>query len=816
MSLATFALSLADGLEDVGEVARFESPGALAAAFYPRATVQTPALDLLDDELLDVAEGRTTRLMWFMPPQEGKLVADDTPVPTPTGWIAHGRLRVGDLVFHPSGRPVRVTVVHEPAEATLLVHTTDHGTIAVHPRHEWTVWDRSRSAWRTVETRYLTTQALSSGLPGRRGHRYRFQLPFRAPLELGDADLPMDPYTLGVWLGDGSTTKAAITHHPDDFYVLPYPESARCVHAGTGIVTTYYRGGMRADLRAAGVLGDKHIPAAYLRGSDKQRRALLAGLIDTDGHVAKIGQISFDNANERLVRDVAELIRTLGYRAHVHQPTPPKRSSSGIQGIQPMWRVTYTPHDEGPAALPRKAATRLGSRRRVAISAITECSPVPGRCITVDSPDGLYLVGEHFTPTHNSQRVSRWFPLWMLLRNQDLRIAIASYELGVARRWGRAIRNEIQAHPELGLRVKADTAAAHEWELAGHTGGVYCAGVGGALTGRPVDLMIIDDPVKGRKEADSEAYREAAKEWWQETVSARLGEGTPVVLIMTRWHEDDLAGWLLTEDRGQWRVVNVPALADHDPNKGESDPLGREPGEWLQSARGRTADGWAQRRKDFGERGFTALCQGRPAPTEGAMLKRSWWGFSETRLAYAKPDGTMNAHSMDTVIQSWDMTFKDTDGTDYVVGQVWGRRAADVFLLDQVRDRMDFPTTCRAVEAMSAKWPQAALKLIEDKANGPAVIAQLRRKVPGMVPVNPKDSKAARVAAVAPFVEAGNVHLPAASETPWVGGFVEEAAAFPNGTHDDQVDAMTQAVARLLLDASSTGFLDALVTHQTG
>jgi predicted phage terminase large subunit-like protein len=121
-----------------------------------------------------------------------------------------------------------------------------------------------------------------------------------------------------------------------------------------------------------------------------------------------------------------------------------------------------------------------------------------------------------------------------------------------------------------------------------------------------------------------------------------------------------------------------------------------------------------------------------------------------------------------------------------------------VFLLDQVRARLDFPATCRAVVALSAKWPQAHAKLIEDKANGPAVIAQLRQRVPGLIAITPKDSKQARASAVAPFVEAGNV--PAAAElAPWVGDFVEECAAFPNGTHDDQVDAMSQALHRLML-----------------
>jgi predicted phage terminase large subunit-like protein len=145
------------------------------------------------------------------------------------------------------------------------------------------------------------------------------------------------------------------------------------------------------------------------------------------------------------------------------------------------------------------------------------------------------------------------------------------------------------------------------------------------------------------------------------------------------------------------------------------------------------------------------------------------------------------------------MTFKDTKGSDFVVGQVWERRGAEVFLLDQVRARLDFPATCRAVVALSAKWPQAHAKLIEDKANGPAVIAQLRQRVPGLIAITPKDSKQARASAVAPFVEAGNTFLPPAELAPWVGDFVEECAAFPSGSHDDQVDAMSQALARLLL-----------------
>lgn len=410
-----------------------------------------------------------------------------------------------------------------------------------------------------------------------------------------------------------------------------------------------------------------------------------------------------------------------------------------------------------------------------------------------------------------SQRVSRCFALWMLVRNPELRLGIASYELGTARRWGRTIRTDIATYPELGLRVRSDTSAAHEWQLDGSAGGVYSVGIGGPLTGRPLDGLLVDDPVKGREEADSETYREAAWEWWTETARPRLAPHAFVVLIMTRWHENDLAGQLIANDHDQqWRVINIPAQCETP----DTDPLGRELDEYLLSARGRTVEQWQQTRRDVGERGWTALYQGRPAPAEGGMLKRHWWCFDDAPVAYVKPDGTMHAHGMDTVIQSWDMAFKDTKDASYVVGQVWAKRGADAHLLDQVRDRMDFPATCRAVEALSKRWPQATLKLVEDKANGPAVIAQLRQKVGGLVPVTPQGSKEARAAGVSPFVESGNVYLPARSREPWVDGFIGECAAFPAGANDDQVDAMSQGLARLLLGGSSTDFLQQLTSQQ--
>jgi predicted phage terminase large subunit-like protein len=167
------------------------------------------------------------------------------------------------------------------------------------------------------------------------------------------------------------------------------------------------------------------------------------------------------------------------------------------------------------------------------------------------------------------------------------------------------------------------------------------------------------------------------------------------------------------------------------------------------------------------------------------------------------PDGTLASITaievpvrVEEQIQSWDCAFKDLETSDYVVGQIWGRIGALYFLGDQVRARMDCPTTVKAVRELSVRWPNTLAKLIEDKANGSAVIQMLARELPGLLPVTPEGGKVARAAAVSPLIEAGNIYLPHPLYATWVDGFIEECAAFPNGAHDDQVDAMTQALLR--------------------
>ena len=404
-----------------------------------------------------------------------------------------------------------------------------------------------------------------------------------------------------------------------------------------------------------------------------------------------------------------------------------------------------------------------------------------------------------------SERTSRRFPTWLLQRNPNLRIAIVSYGFEVARRWGRKIRDDLKAHPELQLTLSQSSQRQDEFELLGYRGGVVCVGVEGGLTGRPVDVLIIDDPYKDAKQADSKAWKQTVEDFWREVALPRLAPGAPVVVIQTRWREDDLAGWLQAEYGDEWTVLNIPAQADHDPAKGETDVLGREPGEFMESARKRTVADWLKKIREVGSRAWQALYQGRPSPVEGEFFKRGWWKTYEQPQWIERDDGTRIVTGYDDLLISWDLTFKDTAGSDYVAGQVWMRRGADAFLLDQVHGRMNFPDTTRAVRQLAARWPQAVLKIVEDKANGPAVIAALRGTVPGIVPEEPQGGKEARAAAVSPLVEAGNVWLPAPELCPWVDGFIEEAAGFPTAAHDDQVDAMSQGLNRLVLQPLLAG-----------
>lgn len=410
----------------------------------------------------------------------------------------------------------------------------------------------------------------------------------------------------------------------------------------------------------------------------------------------------------------------------------------------------------------------------------------------------LFIIVE-LPPQHGkSTFITETFPAYYLMKNPDKLAMVVSYSEELFKKFGRKNREKFRLYSDelFNLNISSETASVSEWGIQDHLGQLYSTSILGGATGRGANLIIIDDPIKNRAEAESKTIRDKIYAEWQDTFYSRLSADGSVIVIMTRWHEDDLAGRLLKEMKLPWVEIKIPAIAE------ENDLLGRKPGQALAPEIGKD-EKWAEQTKAVtGSRGWAALYQQRPTPAGGDIFKRSWAKFyvptidMKVKLGLGD-DVAILPSSFDIQLQSWDCTFKDKDTSDYVSGQVWGRSGVDNYLLDRHHERMGIVDTMKAIQVMTSKWPNAIAKLIEDKANGSAVIEMLQKKIKGIVAINPQGGKEVRAQAVAPLWEAGNVYLPHPLWKPYTDEILDELTAFPNADHDDDVDSMSQALVRL-------------------
>ncbi len=306
----------------------------------------------------------------------------------------------------------------------------------------------------------------------------------------------------------------------------------------------------------------------------------------------------------------------------------------------------------------------------------------------------------------------------------------------------------------------------------------------------------------------SPAVRRDFQTKYVSTIFSRLSKHARQIIIQTRWAEDDPIGWMLqqqAEGNGQsWEYVNLTGLAPHPDEIPEEehplffpDPLGRQPGEALCPELHPAEQLEMAQRLDPDQ--FWALFQGRPTSPTGGLFSETWWQFWELGDLLCVQDHTgawvyPGRQRWERCFQSWDMSFRDTDSSSYVVGGVWGVRGANKYLLDVVRKRMGLEDTIEAVEALKARWPITQEIVIEAKANGPRVIERLRSKIPGLVPHVPEGPKEVRAAAQTYHVRGGNVYLPRPERYAWVRPFIRELAGFPRGRFNDQVDMLVQAM----------------------
>ena len=387
-------------------------------------------------------------------------------------------------------------------------------------------------------------------------------------------------------------------------------------------------------------------------------------------------------------------------------------------------------------------------------------------------------------PQHGkSLTVTETLPSWYLGRNPKHKVIEISYSDDFAERFGRRNRQKIKdfGRKVFGLELADSPNTAKDFELDNHLGGMKSVGALAGVTGNKCNLMIIDDPIKTQVEASSETTRNKLWEEWMSSWTSRMSPGGKIIIIMTRWHEDDLAGRVMANVPNV-ECINLPLEAEED------DLLGRKVGEPLCPEIGK-GEKWLSDFKQnivgqSGSRVWNSLYQGHPVAMEGNLIKRSWWKYYDVL-----PD-----------VQEWlmsvDATFKDGENNDFVAIQVWAKLRADMYLVDSVRKHLDFPSTMREIVRLRGMYRDCKVTLIEDKANGPAIIQMLRTQIGGIIAVNPEGGKVARVNAIAGAIESGNVHLP--SDKPFTTQFVDEFSAFPKGKHDDMVDACSQALNRFI------------------
>tara|TARA_R110000737_G_scaffold44929_2_gene65144 strand:- start:761 stop:2887 length:2127 start_codon:yes stop_codon:yes gene_type:complete len=663
---------------------------------------------------------------------------------------------------------------------------------------------------RTVETKWLAGTKLTNGPIGSRGGRYNIQLPPVSGLVIEEIPLEFDPYTLGAWLGDGSRGKPCISGDKNDYPIIEkinnngFKTSAAWIHPTTGVITTSFaHQGFIQELRRMGCLDEKHIPKRYLYSGVTQRFELLAGLIDTDGHCdSKTGRVRFTTADKRLADDVMDLTHSLGFQPYM-QVEQPKLSTSGIQGKKEYYVVGFQQTAHIPCALKRKRAISIDPAQRKRAITKVEFSPngEQGRCIQVDALDGLYLVGKSLIPTHNSEIGSKTFPSWYLGRNPKHEVMVCSYSGDLAKDFSRKCRDLLENPKYQSMfktRLSKDSKSVERWNTSAQ-GAFTAAGVGGPITGRGCSLGIIDDPVKNREEAESETTRQNVKDWYSSAFYTRLAPGGGILVIQTRWHDDDLSGWLLnTLDEAKkeaveagspldpsvdnWELVEYPAIATQDEKyrlKGDALHADRYPIEALNKIK-----------RNMIPRDWEALYQQKPVSDDGDY-------FTKSMFKYYKPGDSPPLNEM-RIYAAADLAISTKQTADFTVFTVVGiDREQNIWVLDVIRGRWNALGLIDRLFGIQEKYNPELFGIetgqIELTLEPFIMKAEQERglslryeklKTRGV-------DKGTRARPIQGRMEQGKVYFPTVESVPWMSSLQNELLKFPLGKNDDQVDSLS-------------------------
>lgn len=605
--------------------------------------------------LLDkFAHGEIKKMIVQIPPQHGKEISDNQIVATTKGLKKHGDLIVGDYVFGRDGTPVKVLWVSEKTRSEYVVYFSDGAKIECHGNHEWTVYNRFRQKEETIETKHMASSTIYNG-DGKRGSRYKYQVDSNVCVMFDSRNVDLDPYVLGAWLGDGDSSCGIIHIGNNDVEIIG--NSTYKFKESKGTTTRrFYSPELNLLLKNNGLIKNKHIPDMYKYNSVEVRKNVIAGLIDTDGYVYhRNGRITISNTNKRIIDDAAFILRSLGQSVVVCE-FKPRVSSSGIVGKKIVYQLCFNPTMTFPTKVKRKKITKLSINKKRAIVSVERKEGLGyGNCIQVDG--GIYLVGDTFIPTHNSEGSSRKLPAFMLGLDPNKKICIGSYAATIARDFNRDVQRIIdtpsyrELFPETFLNGSNVVTMANTYlrnsdviEMVGRKGSLRVVGRGGSLTSKTVDVSILDDVYKDYAEGNSPIVRNAAWKWYTTVVRTRLHNDSQELIVFTRWHDDDLIGRIEKSGEtvieikswddvknipaGAWVRINFEGLKTGEPT--EIDP--REPGAALWDRRHSRAKLEGQRALDPVQ--FQCLYQGNPGNAEGKLYRnpfrtyvdKSEWG----------------------------------------------------------------------------------------------------------------------------------------------------------------------------------------------
>ena len=616
--------------------------------YLPRRRV----LKTLVDDLQDLADRVIKFLGISLPPRVGKLLSDDTPVLTRKGWKQHGDLEVGDEVISPTGDFVKVTHVFPKAEANIRCHFTDGTHVDVHENHEWVVFNRHKQKHETIETKAMF-QDFESGTPGERGHRYHYQIPGKGFLKGEWKKLAVEPYTLGVWLGDGRRTNPDIACGNGDIAMVKriiadgYPVHWHTVHKTTGVEYYGFGGDLRFGLQKYGMCYSrkgklKTIPEEYLTASIPQRLALLAGLLDSDGTLLKKGhRYQFSTTDIELKNSFVSLIATFGWRCSVKAEAPCV-SSSGIKGNKTVYTISFNPTCHIPCVLERKQLFEFSKPRRIAFSGFEKIEPKQGNCISVEG--GVYCVGERLIPTHNST-LCILFITWMMGRHPESANVMSGHSDKLTDGFYQEILNVLtdkntylwhEVFPDVLLVDKSAKNETIDLGTKKRFPTLTCRSIEGTLTGAVEigedGVLYSDDLVADLEESLNPERLQNKYDAYLNQLKDRKKDGALELMVGTRWNVLDPLGRIADQygDDPNYRFRVIPALNENDESNFQYD-----------FGKGFGTAYYHDMRRSIDDATWWAKYMGQPYVREGLLFPRDSLQFYNGQLPGSDPDRVM-------------------------------------------------------------------------------------------------------------------------------------------------------------------------------